>query len=467
MTNDSIAPIAHLMRRAGFGETRDELEARAAGGYEATVEELLHPEEQPQVDVYEFLRYHPWAWKPGTNSNPGSTSWVYQMVTTKRPLEEKLTLFWHHVFATGNSKVDHWDEIADMIDLFRSHGMGRFQDLLLAVAKSPAMIFWLDNNENHSRALNENWGRELLELFSMGVGNYTENDVKEASRAFTGWTITHKLPRFPYGRFDWGFDYWDRDHDHGRKTFLGHAGPLNGEDVIDIIACQQATARFVCRHLYSFFVADEPPVPTWPITPPRDPEAVESLVTSFTGSGGDIHEVLRTLFNSNFFKSARLSKVKSPVEVVVGTMRMVGGAEFPVHGYGELSRQPGYMGQELLNPPTVEGWHTGGEWINSASLMGRINFVADLVTDIERPGVRRMIETIRSAGELSPSEFVDASLDVLGPLEVSDEARNELVSEAAERGPLTWSSEDESRSSATRVTGMLQLIVAVRDYQFA
>ena len=465
VADSDIGLMAHLMRRAGFGAASDELEARVAKSYETTVEELLHPDEQPPVDAYEFLRYHPWAWKPGTNSNPGSTSWVYHMVTTKRPLQEKLTLFWHQVFATGNSKVDHWDEIADMIDLFRDKGMGRFRDLLVEVAKSPAMIYWLDNNENHAEALNENWGRELLELFSMGVGNYTEEDVKQASRAFTGWTISHKLPRFPYGRFDWAFEYGDQDHDHGDKTFLGHTGAFNGEDVVDIVVEQEATARFVCRHLYNFFVADEPPVPSWPITPPRDPEAIGALVGAFMDSGGDMQEVLRTLFNSDFFEAARFSKVKSPVEVVVGTMRLVGGAEFPVLGYGELSRQPGYMGQELLNPPTVEGWHTGDEWINSASLMSRINFVTDLVTDVDRPGVARLIERMRREGERTPERLVDSSLELMGPLEVNEDTRAELVSHASEGGPLTWGSTEQAQSSTRRITEMLQLVVTVRDYQ--
>ena len=127
--------------------------------------------------------------------------------------------------------MDHWDEIADMIDIFRERGMGSYRELLVEVAKSPAMIFWLDNNENHSYAINENWARELLELFSMGVGAYTEEDVKECSRAFTGWTIKHKLPRFPYGRFDWSFEFKEEDHDDGEKTFLGHTGHFNGEGI--------------------------------------------------------------------------------------------------------------------------------------------------------------------------------------------------------------------------------------------
>ena len=467
MADNGIALMAHFMSRAGFGATRGELDTRVSSGYEKTVEELLHPEQQEPVDRLEFLRYHPWAWKPGTMSNPGATSWLYHMITTNRPLEEKMTLFWHQVFATGVSKVDHWDEIADMIDIFREMGMGTYRDLLVEVAKSPAMIYWLDNNENHAYAINENWGRELLELFSMGVGAYTEQDVQECSRAFTGWTITHKLPRFPYGRFDWLFEFKEEDHDDGEKTFLGHKGRFNGEDIIDIICQQPATARFVSRHMYNFFVADEVQVPAWSSTPPRDPEAIDVLANSFIESGGDIRSMLRALFNSDFFKEARHTRVKSPAEVVVNTVRLVGGADSPVPGYGELARQPGYMGQELLNPPSVEGWHTGDEWIDTGTLLERVNFMTSMVGDVQRPGVRAIVDAIRAKGKLSPEAFVDASLDLMGALEVSDETKGGLVAHASAAGDLSWEDERESTSSTQRVLALLQMIVSVREYSLA
>ena len=245
MGNNDLALMAHLMRRAGFGASRDELEARAAKGYEETVEELLNPEAQEPTDRIEMMRYHPWTWRPGTLPGMGAAEWMRDLLNTKRPLEEKMALFWHGVFATGVSKVDHWDEIIDLVDMLREKGMGSYREILRAVARDPAMIYWLDNNENHAHAVNENWGRELLELFSMGVGNYTEDDVRDCSRAFTGWTITPKLPRFPMGRFDWFFEYRDEDHDHDDKTFLGHTGDLNGDDIIDIIVQQPATAQFI------------------------------------------------------------------------------------------------------------------------------------------------------------------------------------------------------------------------------
>ena len=150
------------------------------------------------------------------------------------------------------------------------------------------MIFLVDNNENHKGAPNENWGRELLELFSMGQGNYTEQDVKECSRAFTGWTIAAKIPRLPYGRYPWSFEYLPQDHDEGEKTFLGQRGRFNGEDIIDIVVRQPATARFVARHLYNFFVADEVQVPSWLDVAPRDPVAINMLGETFISSGYDM-----------------------------------------------------------------------------------------------------------------------------------------------------------------------------------
>ena len=169
MSDQDIALMAHLMRRAGFGATRDELEARVANGYEATVEELLNTEEQEELDRNEMMRFHPWAWRPGTLPGMGAAEWLHDLVNTKRPLEEKMSLFWHGIFATGVSKVDHYDDVMDMIVKFRHKGMGDFRELLLEMAKDPAMIYWLDNNDNHADAVNENWGRELLELFSLSL----------------------------------------------------------------------------------------------------------------------------------------------------------------------------------------------------------------------------------------------------------------------------------------------------------
>ena len=215
MADSAIALMAHLLRRAGFGAPRSELETRVSRGYEETVEELLHPEDQEPLDIYEFLRYLPWQWHAG-NQDVGQASWVWRMISTRAPLQEKMTAFYHGLFATGVAKVDHYHEIVDMVDMFRDRALGKYGDILVDVARNPAMIYWLDNNQNHADSVNENWGRELLELFTMGVGSYTEQDVMECSRAFTGWTFANtehmelRVLRdsiWPYGRLSWRFQY--------------------------------------------------------------------------------------------------------------------------------------------------------------------------------------------------------------------------------------------------------------------
>ena len=465
MADENIDLMAHLMRRAGFGADRDELEKRAAKGYEATVEELLNTEGE-RADREYFLRYHPGFRRAITSPGMGGCTWLYDMMHTGLPLEEKMVLFWHQIFATGHSKVDHWHELIAQVDMFRDKGMGSYRDLLVALAKNPAMIYWLDNCDNHESSVNENWGRELLELFSMGVGNYTEDDVMECSRAFTGWTISTVPPRTYYSRFDWEFEYQEEDHDDGEKTFLGHTGRFNGEDIIDIICRQPATAEFIARHLYNFFVADEPQVPSWSSTPPNDPQAIDILAKTFTESNYDIRSVLRVLFLSDFFKNARFTKIKSPAELVVGTLRLVGQDKLPGPGIGDLAKQAGYMGQELLNPPSVEGWHTGVEWINSGSLMKRINFVAGMIGDTSKPGIRRIVDRLQAQGNLGPEQLVDSCLDLVGPVKAGAATHHQLVEHAAQRGEIRWDTEEDAAASTERVGELLQLIASTKEYQY-
>ena len=329
------------------------------------------------------------------------------------------------------------------------------------------MIFWLDNNESHKNAPNENWGRELLELFSLGVGNYTEKDVFECSRAFTGWTIGAKMPRYPYARYPWEFEFRPEDHDFSEKTFLGQTGNFDGEDIIDIVLQQPACPRFISRHLYNFFVADEPQVPAWDIEEPRNPEAIDALSKIFVDSGYEIKPVLRSLFNSDYFKEAAYQRVKSPIEVVVGTLRLTRDLHGPDVRLEDMAKEPGYMGQEILDPPSVEGWHTGKEWINSGSLVKRVNFVADRVSDIELPGVQDIIKRVAATDKAMTSDaMVDRCLDQMGPLDVSERTRKELIAQAESEGPISLSSGAEYAGFSQRVGGMLALIAATREYQF-
>ena len=472
MANDDIALMAHLLRRAGFGVPRDELEAYVTKGYEAVVEELIHPEEQSEIELDLMERYMPeYVERFGWFTN--QQSWVYRMISTKRPLQEKMTLFWHGILCTGHAKTDSPINSSAYVDMLRSHGLGNYRDLLIELSTHPTMVHYLDNTDNHKGAINENYGRELLELFSMGVGmdggyNYTEDDVKAASRAFTGWNVAPAVPLFPYGRTPWEFLYDPGDHDDGEKTFLGETGRWNGEDVIDILLRQPATARFISRHLYMFFVADEPPVPSWKDVPPRDMEAIEVLERAFTEGNYEMRSVLRTLFNSDFFKNSRHQKLKSPAEVVAGTMRLVKDHAEVKPGLFPIMRVCSFMGQDLMNPPSVEGWHTGKDWINSGTLVERINFVADQVGNQELPGVRLIVDRMSSnASSMSPAEFVDGCLDLIGPLEVSEKTHATLVDGAASGGELRRATEQDRREFARRVAQMLQVIVSVAEYQYA
>ena len=460
-TKTEISLMAHLMRRAGFGASRNELEDRCEIGYEETVEELLNPSTQTPVDIYEFLRYYPMWWKPGTMGGLGQAPWVWTMINTNSPLQEKMCIFYHNIFATGVAKVDHYDEIQDMIDMFRKNAFGNYKDILLEVAKSPAMIYWLDNNENHSDSVNENWGRELLELFTMGVGNYTETDVRECSRAFTGWTLEHKLPRFHMGRWDWQFKFVPEDHDYGLKEFLGEKGTFDGEEIIDIILSKRATSLFIARHLYSFFVSDEPQVPAWSVTPPKDPAAVEFLADTLQESGFHMGTTLEALFKSKFFKEQRFSKVKNPTEVVVGTVRLVGEGLLPSPKIMDWTSQIAYMGQDLLNPPSVEGWHNGIEWINSGTLMKRTNFVSEMISQTSLSGVHDIVERVMQIGT-DPHDVVEAILDIMGPLKMSKETQDELVAHVSKLGKFNWST-----SGLERLVELMQLVVSTREYQFA
>ncbi len=471
MANDDIALMAHFLRRAGFGATRDEVEAYVAKGYEATVEEFLHPEDQPAWDDDRLFRDCP-DLQDRTAVEPNQMYWTYRILGTKRPLEEKVALFWHSVLCDGAGKACNGRQVTLQIDMFRRHGMGSFRDILMELSRDPAMMHYLDNIENHKTSINENFGRELLELFSMGVGmdgqdNYTEDDVKACSRAFTGWRFEPPIPTDPYGPHLWNFQYDPTDHDDGEKTFLGETGRWNGEDIIDIIVRQPATARFVSRHLYNFFVADEPMVPAWKDVPPRNPEAIRALEKTYVESNYNIGEMLRVLLNSDYFKNARFKKVKSPAEVVISTLKLVGDFQSPKPGLLDMTMEMRYMGQDILNPPSVEGWRTGKDWIDSGTLVERTNFVADQLGRSHMPGIRAIIDRLLARGDIStPEGLVEGCVDLMGPLEVEEKTLGELIAHAKQGGPLARDTEEERSEFTRRAVEMLQLVSASAEYQY-
>ena len=446
--------LGHLYRRAGFGATREQLESYAKLSYEDTVEALLNPDPKKDIQDDVLERYiH------GEGPPIFVAGWLYRMINSEAQLQEKMTLFWHHVFATGLVKNEHVLAAKNQIKMFRRNGMGDMTTILNDLSRDPAMLFWLDNNENRNGEPNENYGRELLELFSLGVGNYSELDIKDASRAFTGWTFEQPPPLYPHGYYPAKFLFREDDHDNGEKTFLGVTGNLNGGDIIDIIVKSPASARFICRHLYNFFVADEPQVPSWNDVPPLDPEGIAMMEAKFIETGGDIRSVLRVMFNSDFFKAARYKKVKSPTEFIVGVLKMVGSQTEMAPGMTKYAGAIDVMGQKLLDPPTVEGWHTGGEWIDGGNLTERVNFAVDEIGEGLAPGIQALVQRIKDSESLGSAEsLVNAVLTETGYVEVSDRTREALID---------FANDAEGEDQTTRVIRLLRLAVATPEYQFA
>lgn len=454
----NVELIAHLLRRAGFGPTAEDLERCLAQGYERTVEELLAPEsveESPALAEDLLYRYLPDA---SAESRAPAAYLMYRMINTRRQLQEKMALFWHGLFATARSKVRIWT-MAAQYEMLRQHALDPFADVLLALSKDPAMIIWLDNKDSTKDNLNENYGRELLELFAMGIGNYTEADVKSSARAFTGWTVKPLYPAQPFGYFDAEFAYDDTIHDSGEKTFLGETGPWNGEDIIRIVVGHPATARFIATRLHAFFVADEP-----------DAAEIGYLAEAFSRTGGNVREVLRALFLSDFFRSERrlFARIKMPAELVAGTVRLSGDYRFPGPGLDRLAAASNYMGQELLNPPSVKGWDGGLAWINTGLLMERVNFAAQELGDSTKPGVQELVNALGSgSAACSPERAVDEALAFAGPLRAAPGTRSALVRHVARDGDLAFATDADRQTSAERIAELLQLIAATGEYQLA
>jgi len=283
--------------------------------------------------------------------------WIDRMVRSPHPLQEKMTLFWHGHFATSDEKVRDYRKIRQQIDTMRAGALGRFGDLLGAVSKDPAMLIFLDAAQNVKGAPNENFGREVLELFTMGVGNYTEEDIREAARAFTGW-----------GNDDLSFFFDATKHDSGEKRFLGQTGHLDGEDILRIILKQEQTAIYIASKIYRFFVRTE-----------ISPDLADRLGALLRDNDYQITPFLRVLFLSEDFHSAPsvATHIKSPTELIVSTYRKLGVAELP--GVPDPNAVGRTLGQVLLYPPTVAGWGEGRAWITPGLLFERANFAQSVL----------------------------------------------------------------------------------------
>lgn len=281
--------------------------------------------------------------------------WLARMLHTPRPLEEKLALFWHGHFATSSQKVRSSKLTYDLNAIFRKHATGNFKELTLAVGQSPAMLDYLDNQKSDKRKPNENWARELMELFTLGKGQYSEEDIKASARAFTGWSADGD--RFVYRR---------NRHDTGEKTFLGKTGNFDGWEIIDLLFEQPAAASFLCAKLWSFFAYEDP-----------EPEIVETLAATMRAEHYDLKPVLRQLFLSEAFYSERAmgTQIKSPAQLLVRLCEDLNAEQPP---YALMSRACAALGQDLFYPPNVKGWDGNRAWINANVLLIRYNLPAAL-----------------------------------------------------------------------------------------
>ena len=390
----------HLLLRAGFGGTPTQINTLVKWGLVKSVNQLLDyesiPFDEPRADLFDHD-----IMRPATDEEKGELArarksgdealvarvraqrqdaqrldreqmtkiqrwWLKRMIETPRPLEEKMTLFWHGHFATSYRTIEDSYHMYMQNRLFRRYAVGSYAKLLYEIIRDPAMIAYLNNNESRKGKPNENLAREIMELFSLGVGNYTEKDIKEGARALTGYTFDDDT--FVFNR---------KNHDTATKTILGVTGPLDGDGFVAAILRQPACSEYICTKLYKFFVADVP-------SGSKDLDQAahnvcEGLSAEFAVNNYEIKPVLRKLFLSEHFYQPRImgERIKSPAELVVGTIRSL---DTPARDLGMLTTAMNMMGQNIFYPPSVKGWDGGRSWINTATMFVRQNISCFLLT---------------------------------------------------------------------------------------
>jgi uncharacterized protein (DUF1800 family) len=418
----------------------------AALGFESSVERLVNFERvddrECEAAVAELRRSNPEAGRPERPQigNPALevAVWLTRMRLTKRPLQEKMTLFWHGHFTSSILEVKSAHLMRQQNELYRRNALTpSLRDFTRSVARDPAMLIYLDNNTNRKGKPNENWARELMELFTLGIGNYTETDVKEAARAFTGWTVTRQ-GEFAFNR---------RQHDTGRKTVLGVTGNLDGDDVIDVIFSQPGHGKHMARELFRFFVHDSP-----------DEASVSRLADVYVKSGFSIRELVRQILLSPEFKSdqAYMAQIKSPIEYTVGALRALSTRLPDLRGWLAIGAALKVMGQQLYAPPNVGGWPSNKGWINGTTFYARANLAALLVSvdsDVTvDPG-----ELAQAARITNGTGAVDYFLELLLHSDVPashKEALREFMSGAS-----------NARQFDGKLRGLVRLIMASPAYQ--
>jgi uncharacterized protein (DUF1800 family) len=469
---------AHLLRRMGFGGTPEEIESLSARGREGAVDYLINYDQIDNkamddllIQNFDFLT--PPIDNKDISNNEIRRWWITRMIHSKRQFEEKLTLFWHNHFATSSSKVQ--DALMYNQNLvLRQYGLDRFDTLLLKVSQDPAMLVWLDNITNVLGQPNENFAREIQELFTMGINdvvtgapNYTERDVQEIARGFTGWKFNVNRRN---GTISYNFFVQQNQHDNTAKTIYGQTSNFSGEDIITLISARQATARYLVWKLFNFFV--------YPLTTSNaDKNTINKFANVYLNNNHSIKELARAIFTSDEFFSERafFSLVKQPTEFVVGVIRMLGGSYNPGTSVGDQRRvsqvphaSSRNMGQDIFGPPDVAGWDFNLGWINTASMLERFNYANVFLTtrNTANPGIFITNDQLKKYTKSKSKKTVKKFLEVLGPLEVGSDTAKMLRKylETDDNG----NSKDFVNDDATidkKIRGLVHQIMCLPEFQ--
>lgn len=439
--------VGHLLRRAGFGATAGELDAGIKDGHAKTLDRVLSgaPESDDFARTSEYMASER-SMPSGAPQGRLSAWWLRRMLETAHPLREKLTLFWHNHFATSNAKVQNARYMLAQYGLIQKHALGRFSDLLVAMGTDPAMLVWLDAVTSTKGAPNENYARELMELFSLGIGNYTEADIRQAAKAFTGYEVKAGKGAFNRGQ-----------HDASEKTVFGKKGKHTGEDIAKLCLDHPACPRFIARKMYAFLVSDTG-------APPDD--LINPLAEQYRASGFDTGKLVATILRSNFFFSpdAYRAKIKSPVEFAVGTVRALEGAA----GTLPLAEALEGLGQVLFAPPSVKGWDGGPAWLNAQTLLGRNNLALALTSGGDgRFGARcdpsALLARHAVSGDAKQVDFL-LGLFLQGdvPAAARDKLLGYLTTAKGVKYPAYWSADDVANH---RTRALAHLVLTLPEYQ--
>jgi uncharacterized protein (DUF1800 family) len=400
--------VCLLMRRGGFGITGEQIQAALKVEPQAFVTQLVDAAksvdsrssfESESASLASSIR-------ASGDMNKLASWWLHRMLNSPTPLVEKLTLFWHGHFATGAEKVLDVELMYEQNQLLRKYCLGDFRQMVHAISKDPAMLIYLDSVTNRKAHANENYARELMELFCLGEGNYSEADVQELAKCFTGWEIRRKQFRFNAYQ-----------HDDSEKTLLGKKDIKSGEEAIDVVLASEHMPRFIVYKLYKYFVCDEPE-PT--------SELLEPLVKVFVDHQFSIGPVVRTILGSRLFLSGWSlgRRVRSPVELVMEVLRAMKGSV----NLTKLADRMKPLGQSLFFPPNVKGWPGGRTWINSSTLIGRANLLYDLLNDENtRFAGDSLASFSRSVGADNTQEWIRWWTSMLMAVELPERDRQSIL----------------------------------------